>query len=244
MKNLFTLLLCLVTFVTATAQESVLLRVKYNKGDKYAMNMTMDQDMSVMKMNMGMYMQIDVKDVVDNIYDTEITFNRIVMDMDQGGMKINYDSNKTDEELDDAGKMMKSQMGPVLDMIIGAKFNDRGETTEMTMIKGPAGGEQQFKQTSSVTYPENAVKVGDTWSDTKEENGMTFTYAYKVEEIKPEMVVLSVSGTIAGTAEGTLTGALNVSRASGLPENSVIDMKMNVMGQDAVMKVTVTTEKL
>ena len=118
MKKIILLALVITNF-TATAQESVLLRLNYNKGDNYITNVELSQNMGgqgEMNMNMGMYST--VSNVDDKAIILESKIESIVMTMNQGGMAMNYDSNKTDEELDQMGQMMKSQFDPILQATI------------------------------------------------------------------------------------------------------------------------------
>ena len=123
MKKIILLALVITNF-TATAQESVLLRLNYNKGDNYITNVELSQNMGgqgEMNMNMGMYST--VSNVDDKAIILESKIESIVMTMNQGGMTMNYDSNKTDEELDPMGQMMKSQFDPILQATIYNTFD-------------------------------------------------------------------------------------------------------------------------
>ena len=245
MKKLFTLLLITITFISY-AQEEALLRLKYKKGEKYVMKMNMSQNMGggTMLMNMDMYMKIEVKDVTDDVYDTEMSFTRMAMDMKQGAMDIKFDTDTKDEDLDAQGKMMKTQMAPMLDMLIGAKFNSLGKVIEMKVLEGVGNTDEFQNANNSVTYPEEPVKVGTTWSEEKDNKGMKMKYTYKVESIASDQVVLGVTGDITGTATGAFTGTMNIDRANGLPSDSTIDMNMELMGQQVTSKVSFDFKKM
>lgn len=246
MKKLFTLLMLAVTLIS-TAQESTLLRLKYKKGEKYLMKMTMNQNMGdgMMLMNMGMNMNIDVKDVKADVYDVEMSIAKMTMEMKGGGMDVKFDSDAKDEDLDEQGKMMKAQVAPALEIVVGAKMNSLGKTSDIKIIKGPQGNLEQFEQAnSSVTYPEKAVSVGTTWTEEKTNKGMVLKYTYKVTSITKSSVILDVTGDITGQATGTFTGKMDINRSNGVPEKGNIDMDMQVMGQNAKMKINFTSEKM
>lgn len=244
MKKLCTLLLLAVTLIS-TAQESTLLRLKYNKGDQYLVKMAINQDMGggAMLVNMGMDMKIDVKDAKDGVYDTEMSFARMSMDMNGQGMNVKVATDSKDEDLDEQGKMMKVQMAPALEMVIGAKVDDRGKTSDMKIIKG-TGDIEQFKQSNnSVEYPEKAVKVGDTWVEEKENKGMIMKYTYKVESITSSDVILAVGGEVSGAATGTFKGKMDINRDNGIPKDGEIKMDFQMMGQEVKMNINFTYEK-
>ena len=140
MKKIILLALVITNF-TATAQESVLLRLNYNKGDNYITNVELSQNMGgqgEMNMNMGMYST--VSNVDDKAIILESKIESIVMTMNQGGMAMNYDSNKTDEELDQMGQMMKSQFDPILQATIYNTFDRYGNVLEVRMEPEPLPG--------------------------------------------------------------------------------------------------------
>jgi hypothetical protein len=161
----------------------------------------------------------------------------------QGGQVMSFDSTKSDEELDDTGKMMKAQMGPMLSALIYAKGNNLGEMLEVKVEPSIPGVEDMAKQSSNVVYPTEAVSVGSTWTMTKEEKGMKMDFLYTVKSISSDKVVLDLSGDVSGMATGKISGNMNIDKASGIPENSTIDMNMSVSGQELKSKITMTMVK-
>ena len=243
MKKLLILFL-VVSANLSLAQDAVLLRLNYEKGATYDVSMKMSQEMgAVMSMGMVVNMDIKVTDVKDDTYDSEMKFTKMTMDMLQGGKAMSFDSSKSDEELDDAGKMMKTQMGPMLKTLIYAKGNNLGEIIEVKVEPNVPGVEDMAKQSSNVVYPKEAVKVGSTWTMTKEQKGMKMDFLYTVKTISKEHVVLDLSGDVSGMATGKITGNINIDRKSGIPANSSIDMALSVSGQELKSKVTMTMVK-
>lgn len=242
MKNFFTLLLFVATTLTF-AQESTLLRLNYNKGDKYVMLMDMRQDMGAGKMTMSIEMPMKVIDVTDGVYDSEMSFKRIKMDMEQAGVKVNYDSNLKEEDLDETSKMMVAQMKPILETVLLTKTNVYGEVLDMQMIKGSGSVDQFASQTESVVYPKEAVTVGYSWTTEKDNNGMKISSTYTVKSIDSKVVVLEIKGDITGTSEGNLTGSLNIDKATGVPTTTHITMNFEVMGQKILSEINMKMEK-
>ena len=114
MKKFILLAVLMISFA-ATAQESVLLRLNYNKGDNYVTSVELKQSMGAQGgMSMTMLMNSNVSNVDDKSIMLESKVESIVMNMNQGGMVMDYDSNKSSEELDQMGQMMKSQFDPIL----------------------------------------------------------------------------------------------------------------------------------
>jgi len=242
MKKFFTVLLLTMSIVTV-AQESTLLRVNYNKGEKYIMTMDMKQDMAAMNMLMRMDMSIDIKDVEGDVYNTEMKIERISMDMSQGGMNMSYDSDKSDDELDTMGKQMQMQFAPMLEMVIFAKTNNLGEVLETRIEPNIPNADQFTNQAGSVVYPENEVKVGDTWSFEKDSKGMKMDFVYTVKSITKDKVFLDVAGKISVLAEGTIIGNMEIDRAKGIPLKSSIEMDMSISGQKIKTSIAVTMKK-
>ena len=122
MKKL--LFLCfLMLSIYVNAQEAVLLRLNYEKGVTYDISMKSSQEMgTVMSMGMTLDMSVKILEVKDGIYESEMKFSKISMDMLQWGNIMSYDSSKSDAELDDTGKMMKAQMEPMLEAIGGLSW--------------------------------------------------------------------------------------------------------------------------
>ena len=245
MKKFFTLLLLTMSLVSM-AQESTLLRLIYNKGDKYIMSMKMNQNMAVMDMIMKMEMSMEVIDVKDDVYNTEMKIKEISMDMisSQDGMNMYYDSNKSDDELDEMGKQMKKQFAPMLEVIIFAKTNNLGEVLEMRIEPNIPNADQFTNQSSGVVYPKNEVKVGDTWSIEKDSQGVKMNFVYTVNSITKDVVLLDLSGNISSPTEGTISGNMEIDRANGLPLKSTILMDMVVLGQKTKSSINVVMKKL
>ena len=243
MKKLLVLFL-VVSASISFGQETVLLRLNYTKGDIYTAKMTMSQEMgTVMSMGMNIDMNMKVVDVTGDTNITEMTFTKMTMDMLQGGKVMSFDSTKSDEELDDTGKMMKDQMSPMLEAVLTAKGNDLGEVIEVT-AEPNVPGMTDFANQSNVIYPKEALKVGSTWAFQKNEKGMVLDFVYKVTSILKDKVGLEITGKSSGMATGDITGTMNIDRKSGVPLNSNIDMALSVQGQEMNSKVSMTMIKL
>ncbi|KGL61605.1 DUF6263 family protein [Polaribacter sp. Hel1_33_49] len=243
MKKL--LFLCfLMLSINVNAQEAVLLRLNYEKGVTYDISMKSSQEMgTVMSMGMTLDMSVKILEVKDGIYESEMKFSKISMDMLQGGNIMSYDSSKSDAELDDTGKMMKAQMEPMLEAVIFAKGNDLGEVLETKVEPNIPGVSEMGKQTSTIIYPKGAVKIGTTWTSSKNEKGMVMDFVYKVKSILKDKVELDLSGKVSGMASGDITGHIDIDRKTGIPTNTLIDLTLSASGQKLLSKMTMTMSK-
>lgn len=238
----FLILFLVVSSTISVAQESVLLRLKYKKGDVYSIKMNQSINSPAMMMGMNIDMGMSVLSVDKNVYTSEMKISKMTMDMMQGGMQMSYDSTQKEEDLDEMGKMMSAQMSPMLKVVITAKTNDLGKNLE-TKVEPNMPNAEQFGSRGSVAYPEKAVKVGDTWTDEKEAQGMKTAMEYKVTKITKDKVFLEVSGKITGAGTGTTNGTLEIERSSGIPLKSLIKSNVNASGQEMKVEVTLTMTK-
>jgi len=158
------------------------------------------------------------------------------MEMLQGGNLMTFDSSKSDDELDATGKMMKSQMGPMLEAVIYSNVTTLGEASVVSIEPMIPGVEDIANQSSIVVYPKEAVKVGSTWTMSKEEKGMKMDFLYTVQSISKENVLVDVSGEVSGMGSGKITGNITINRASGIPIKSLIEMNLSVSEQQLKMK--------
>lgn len=244
MMKKFLLLFLLTATVTSYAQESTLLRLNYTKGDQYVMKMDMTQEVDgavMMTMNMGM--SINVNEVKGDVFESTTKISKIKLDMNQGGMNVSFDSSKSDDELDDMGKMMKSQMGPMMESVIYTKGNNLGEVLDLKVEPNMPGVSDMTNQNTKIIYPKNAVRVGDSWDMDQDNKGMKMNFIYTVKAILPTKVMIELSGTISGITTGTISGSMDLDRNSGVPIKTVINMAMSISNQDMKSKMVMEMTK-
>ncbi len=221
----------------SVAQEAVLLRLNYENNATYSTKTIVSQEMgAMMSMEMSTDMEMEVTAVENENYDTKTKFTNMSMEMLQGGNLMTFDSSKSDDELDAAGKMMKSQMGPMLEAVIYSNVTTLGEASVVSIEPMIPGVEDIASQSSIVVYPKEAVKVGSTWTMSKEEKGMKMDFLYTVQSISKENVLVDVSGEVSGMGSGKITGNITINRASGIPIKSLIEMNLSVAEQQLKMK--------
>lgn len=238
--------LLVITSITTTAQESVLLRLNYTKGDSFLVTTESNQNMgSQGGMNMKMTMGMIVADVVEDNIKTESQITSIVMDMMQGGMTMSYDSNKNDEELDQMGQMLKSQFAPMMESVIYNTLDSQGNVLDTKLDPAIPGMEQMTNRAmSTINYPKEKVSVGSSWTSENEIQGMKMTTKYTVSSIADGFVTLDVSGDMSGVGTGTIKGKSTVEISSGMSNNSEIEITIATQGMNITGTTKTTVSKM
>ena len=238
--------LLVITTLSATAQESVLLRLNYTKGDSYLVTTESNQSMGAQGgMNMKMTMGMIVADVEEEIIKTESQITSIVMDMMQGGMTMNYDSNKSDEELDQMGQMLKSQFAPMMEAVIYNTLDLQGNVIDTKLDPAIPGMEQITNRAmNTINYPKEKISVGSSWTSENENQGMKMTTKYTVSSIADGLVTLDVSGDMSGAGTGTIKGKSTVEISSGISNNSEIEITIATQGMNITATTKITVSKM
>jgi hypothetical protein len=236
MKRLF-LALFVLTALAVNAQKSVLLRANYTTGDKYVITMEQIQNMGLQGgINMNVTMSMEVGDVGKEEIKTKSQIKAIKMDMLQGGMEMSYDSSKSDDELDEAGRAVKAQVAPMMKSVITTTIDPLGKTLN-TAIDPPNPTMEQFSsQTSSIVFPEEKVSVGSSWSSEDENMGMKMKMVFTVAKIENGTVYIDISGDVSGMGEGTIKGKTEIDVKTGIQTLLENEVSVKAMGQE--VKVT------
>jgi hypothetical protein len=244
-----------------TNGEGVLLRLTPTAGSvmESTVDMNMKMDGGLMNMDTKMAMEFSMKvDTIDTdgIISVTSEYSRMKMKMNMPQGNVDYDSNNPESD-DPITKAMADAMSGMIHTPFTMKMNGRSEMVEApdfsTMFESnpaAAGQADQLKQTFDnmfAIYPENKVKLGDSWDRTMNTGGqmpMDMDATYTVKEILDDKVVLAITGKVksdGGMAEatGTFTGTMEVDRATGFPFNSKMnqDISVTVQGMEMDMKV-------
>ncbi|HVK97014.1 MAG TPA: DUF6263 family protein [Flavisolibacter sp.] len=192
-NKLASILFILILAGCNNSSKTIDLKLNLTKGSTYTYSMLMDMNMSqkMMGQEMSMKNAIGFDYVFDVINDSagwkliDATISRITVDMDGGGMKVQYDTDKPSQ--DTAGPM--GMMTKMFGAMKGAKFsftmNNEGKIGEVMGLKEmqqqmtsglpnemPEEGMNTFNQENFrqnieqafAVYPGKPVKVGDSWS--------------------------------------------------------------------------------
>ncbi len=239
----FCLVLSILFTIHSFAQEKVLLRLKFDKGDTYTSNIKTYQKIGdKAETNMVMFFIMEVLGVENGVYDIKATFPQIIMDVTAEGKTVHYDSRQNEAEMDEMAKSMHDRMKSVTETTINLKINERGETLSAKVF----GEEEEFNYQdtgNSITYPLEEVSIGSTWKETKGTAGLDVNYEYEVTSIDSDKVGIKLTGTMAGLEGTSLNGSGFVNRANGSLESFTMDMVMDMFGQKMETKVNAITEK-
>ncbi len=243
MRKLFTLVAIAVTLIS-TAQESALLRLNYNVGDTYVITAnTIMEQAGETTMDMKIDMDMVVKEALDTVYNVEMGIKAIKMDMNVSGMDMSYDSKMNDDDRDETSKAMHAQFAPMLEATIFNTLTSRAESV-ITKVEPNIPGVDKFTDNAgTVVYPKEEVKVGSSWTVNKMENGMDMEMIYTVKSINKKNILVDISGKISLMAEGTISGSMEINRATGNVNKAIMEMDMAVEGQQMGINVTMTSTK-
>lgn len=245
MKRILLALLVL-TSISVAAQDAVILRVNYNEGDAYILNVETNTSMGISGfMNSKMTMDMTVPVVKDGLFETVTKLTYIKMDVEQGGISMSYDTGMNAEELDDMGQMMKSQLDPMMNSMIYITFDTLGTKVETRVEPSNAAGLEQLTQSSgSIIYPLEKVSVGSTWTSKEERQGMIMNIIYTVSSIADGTAILDVSGDMSGIGTGTLKGNTSIDITSGVQKDSDLQLTVSSQGIDISTTVKTTMTKV
>lgn len=262
MKKIFAafVIVALFTAVDSSAQKPVDLKFNLKKGENYNYASTMNIET---KGNMG-GQDVDVKNTVGISYlftntgdsagwkKLNSTITRIFMNLNVGGMSINYDS----DEPADSSDMVGSMLGKILGAMKNGQFmftiNEKGEVGSVTGFEqmmqkvtdaasgaGPmanisnAFSEDNFKQNIQQSfggYPGKPVKPGDTWTATVNTDAggaqMTSENTYTLESVEGNTAIVKVDAKISSPAadsSATISGTSTGFIKYDIPSGIAID---------------------
>gem|GEM_PF-502795 len=136
-------------------------------------------------MTMGMFVkQVDEEGVAS----LEITMDRLQMEMQMAGQKMEFDTDSDEVPAAGIGEMLKKAFDPLMSMTYTIKMDPRGEILDvdvpeesLKMLKSiPGMGQfgkmftkesmQDMSSTGWMTLPEKGLAVGDSWDTESETN--------------------------------------------------------------------------
>lgn len=237
------LLLVAVISLSINAQESVLLRMNYEKGSTYLSKIYTKIETAMMNSETNMVMKTKVTDIKNGIFETENNFEKIVTDTQVQGQTIHYDMDMKESEMSPTQKMMHAQMKQFKDAVLLIMLDEFGNITDVKIKSGNANAEQ-FKNAGSIIFPKEAVKVGSSWTTKQTKNNMEISSVYTVKKITDKFVVLDVVGSVSGVAEGDVKGETTIYKKTGQVFEGSAVTNIEVMGSTAKTTMKITTENL
>ena len=237
------------------AQEKYLLRFTPKQGDYYKVEIGMVME-SKEVMSCGAI--FDIISVNNNI-EMDIKYNYFTMN--DGDM--NYDSRISDgSELSD---FMNKFMSPLFTNSLRYIMDDKGKIlkepdllllfdinefpySEMTpemideMIGDMAMGSDMLVQ-----YPEDALKIGESFNWDLEEDGLSYDAVYTLNSVTDTSYLFKITGDISGETEGnqvtgTIAGEMKLFR-DGFPSDVRMTLDMTVGGENLSMIMSCDVEK-
>ena len=238
--KIITLVFLVITSLSTSAQESVLLRLNYTQGDKYVVEEESAQSMGFHgETKMNMTMEMTVTEVTAKNIKTESKVTSVVSNLMQAGMTISYDSNKKDEELDDMAQMMKLKYDPMMKVTIHTTLDKIGNMIEAKIEPAIPGMEQLTGNTSTLQYPVEEVSIGSSWNSEVENQGIKMNTIYTVSNIANGIVTLDISGDVSGTGTGTIEGIITIDIDSGIKTSAVLEVTVSTQG----VEMNITSKK-
>jgi hypothetical protein len=234
------------------ANEGIKLELTLKQGDSYkiATDMTQKIEMdSKEKVSMDQTMRFEIGMVVKEVKPTgyiitENTYERMMMKQKMSGPV----SGET--EIDTKGDIGKGMMSELLleqfKKMIGMKYTM--EFDSLSNIKSTNLGEVMSKLSpgagksmsenmngSSVPFPSNPVKVGETWKGEVSKSlagyDAKIVSTYTLKEVKGDIAQISVDGKMLksdGKEIGAITGTFAVLLSTGWTDHADINIKMDV----------------
>lgn len=244
----FLILFLVAISVGVIAQESVLLRLKYNKGDQYVMDMKMKQTMSVgVETTTTMQIKNTVIDVKNQQFIVDQQTGKTTVDANYMGKILHYDSTMKAEEMDEQLKAIDAQMKPFLTSVFTFTYNDLGEILDAQLKSGNANAEmiKRNNRDLATVYPKEKMKIGSSWSKKiVQTNGAEMNKTYTVSQIDKKFVYMNIEGIITGTAIGSLKGKMKINRATGVLEASHTENTINMMEQEVKTEINIFNKKM
>ena len=232
-----------------------LLRVTPQEGDHYDFNFSVSMT-DPMSMDIGMGATYDILSVDNNEINMTIAFTSTSMDMSIEGESISYDSRNPGGS--EFANLMHEQLGPMFSTSLEATISDRGKT-----IKAPdfaslfAGNPDMQKQmgdmnyqmeTMFVEYPEEALKIGESFEVTLDKDGVSTDAVYTLTDVTKTEYILSLNADLSGLSEskpitGTMKGTLHVLIECGMTMSGDITIDMETEGINMTLKLLMKTKK-
>ena len=225
---------------------------------------------------------MEIKSKTPQEIKVQFTYSDFIISISSAMMNMKYDSKKPVENPSEMDKMLGKILKELINKPFEVVFAPDGSAKSVTgmeaiienMLKVVAADgqmaaqigammSQQFSDESMKNmfsqsfnfYPENAVKIGDSWNVKNKAlvSGMNLDSDIKntLKGVNGNMATIEIAGDINMTMEGgklsgKQTGTMVVNSASGIPETSDINQNVkgsfNMQGMDIQMEMTSKTK--
>ncbi len=233
--------------------EGIKLELKLKQGDKYKIATDITQKITMdskgQKVDMDQIMRFEIGMVVKEVKQnsniiTENTYERMMMKQKMSGPI----SGET--EIDTKGDIRKGMMSELLleqfKKMVGMKYTMEFDTlsniknTDLGQIMSklsPGAGKSMSENMngSSVPFPANPVKIGETWKGEVTKNlagyDAKIVSTYTLKEVKGDFAQIAVDGKMLRSDSnqiGTITGTFDVALSTGWTSQANIKIKMDI----------------
>ncbi len=153
--------------------------------------------------------------------------------------------------------LMHEQLEPFFSARLEQKMSDRGKIIkapdfESIFSDNPAmqeqmGGMNKQMESMFVEYPEEALKIGDSFDVQLDNEGMSIAAVYTLTGVTVTEYILSVNGDISSSDElpvtGTMKGTFNLFRECGMVMSGDLTMEMEALGENITIKMLMESTK-
>lgn len=260
-KIIFTAALCSLSVLGFSQKND---KVQLKKGQEIKMTMVQDQTtdlgMGTMSTRSTMVSQLKVLDDANGQYKISNKVTKLTSELDGMGQNQTFDSDKAEDRSSEAGKLLAPMLDSTTYFLINgtdgavSSVNESGKVvedvdfTEALMQTGVAANNDASSIANLLVILPADVKVGYSWKDSSEENGLKSQMTKTVKKIENNIAYIDLDGTKSGTTtmemmgsqidmilNGKITGSMTVNTKTRLTQKQEmqtdITSSMDVGGQ-------------
>ncbi|NRB60225.1 MAG: hypothetical protein HRU50_09865 [Winogradskyella sp.] len=223
-------------------KESVMISVNLKKGEIYRTTIIKKNTNSLTR-GITNHEILRVKETSNNYFLVELEIERVVVNTNNNGQQVNYDSSKDESQMSPSEKGLHSRFKPSLNTVISENINKIGVSSNRKKVSGPLNAQMASQKTNFIQLPEQPISVDYEWTQDVKNGKIELTYTYLVTEITPEKVYLECLGIPKGALKGTVEGTIELDRKTGIPVKKELKLDLNLSGQVIQTEVITTIEK-
>jgi hypothetical protein len=224
--------------------------IKLKKGQTITLNSVVNSEtemqMGAMKNDINSTIKLNVVDENAESFTISSSIAQMKMNMDGMGQNMSYDSEKPEDKDSELGQAMGDKIKKVDTYILNKKT---GKTTKVKKEGGDeeeAGGMGGMFSTGDEDGTANAAffllpegkKIGDSWSDSTFNKGITTKETYTIKSIVGEIATIDVVGTMTGVKEQEANGmTISMTFNTKTTEQKLVNINLGL-----VTKVSSTTD--
>jgi hypothetical protein len=268
MKKIIPVVVASLCFSMATTAQSNQ-TLNLSKGQKYQVDNKLETTSSTdvqgqtmeSKANISSSYNIEVKDKKADTYQLSNTLTHMQMSMSMMGNDITFDSDKKEDMDGEIGSGLKEYLNQPKDVVLdntGKVISDISDSSASDIAKQLNLSATGYgAQMTFLALPKN-LKVGSSWSDSSDENGIKRTTNYIVKSLDGNIATIAFSGTVSTDATmerqgmeistkttGKFSGEEKVNSKTGVIQSTTSTGEstgtVNAMGQEFPMSTKVTS---